>query len=279
MESKKNHLPENYLDNEFQSYEDIEIKNNLQINTNFAKFGKNDELNCILSEKNDILSDSKENIHNKDIKAVSNSIDFNNKLVDIVDIVESNDKLNINHTASLKKGLFISKKSRNYLFVLLIFTSIFVNLDHGTIPAATEELEKSLNIDKTTIGTFGSLVFIGTAAGALYYIFLVNKINRKLNLAISFFLSGVLLCLFTFVKNVPFLFFNRLVVGFFQSMVSIYIPIWIDQYSPSNRKTFYMAVFQLSSPFGLICGYILTSLIKDKHSVSIYLILTLYIFI
>lgn len=256
------------LDKVNPSLEEKELNYNSPINTNSGSAGKEDVIINMESPKFDFYKESTNG--NKSDRININCSDNNDK--EVVDNPKLEIKLNSpkkEKTYHNKKGIFITKKSRVWLFVLLVFTSIFVNLDHGTIPAATEELERSLDIDKTAIGTFGSLVFIGTAAGAVYYIFFVNKINRKINIALSFFLSGVFLCLFTVVKNVPFLFINRLVVGFFQSMVSIYIPIWIDQYSPTSMKTLFMAIFQLSSPFGLITGYILTSLIKDKHSVSL----------
>jgi hypothetical protein len=176
-------------------------------------------------------------------------------------------------TGYLKKISYkvkINRKKRVLLFWVLMITSLFLNTDHGTIPAAIEEIEKDLKIDKTLVGTFGSLVYMGTAVGAMFLSFFINKINRKYMVAISFCLSGILIFSFTLAKSLWFLFVNRFLVGFSQSLISIYIPVWIDQYSPIKFKTIFMAVFNISSAVGVMLGYLLTMLIKNKYNVRIY---------
>jgi hypothetical protein len=163
----------------------------------------------------------------------------------------------------------ISRSKRYCVYWVLIVTSILLNTDHGTIPAAIEEIKSSLKIEETEVGIFGSLVYAGTATGALFLSFFINKLNRRIMIGISFFFSGILLFSFTLVSNLEFLFTNRFLVGFSQSLISIYIPVWIDQYTPTNYKTIFIAMFQLSSLTGLIIGYITTTLVKKKYDVSV----------
>ncbi len=42
----------------------------------------------------------------------------------------------------------------------------------------------------------------------------------------------------------------------------IYSPIWVDQFSPRNVKTVFMAVQQVASPLGVVLGYALTYIVK-----------------
>lgn len=57
--------------------------------------------------------------------------------------------------------------SKGQLFAILLIASLFVNLDHGVIPACTSDLKKELNVDDLFIGILGSLVFAGLMAGSL----------------------------------------------------------------------------------------------------------------
>ena len=180
--------------------------------------------------------------------------------------IESNTDTNKDTNSSLANSekihnprkVALSKKSRYLLFSLLMITSLFVNIDHGAIPAATDNIKNDNNLTDTQLGTLGSLVYLGTAAGALFLSFVYNIINRKYILMVGFLLSGVWVYSFTVWKNYLFLSINRFLTGFFQSLVSVYLPIWIDQYSPDSTSTILMSLFQLSSPIGLILGYIIT---------------------
>ena len=162
----------------------------------------------------------------------------------------------------------LSRVKRIVLFWILIVTSLLLNTDHGTIPAAIEEIQKDLDLNKKQVGTFGSSVYIGTAVGALFLSFFINKMNRRYMVAISFFFSGVLIFVFTYISDYWLLFINRFFVGFSQSLISIYIPVWIDQFINTNKKTIFMAIFQLSSLIGILIGYILTVIVKDSYKVS-----------
>ena len=164
--------------------------------------------------------------------------------------------------------IHITRNKRYCLYWVLIMSSVFLNTDHGTIPAAIAEIQESLGISKTELGSFGSAVYVGTATGALFLSFTINKLNRRLMIGVSYFCSGVLLLSFTFITNVYGLFLNRMMVGFCQSLVSIYIPVWVDQYIPNKYKTVLMAVFQLSSLLGIVIGYCLTFAVKQKYDVN-----------
>ena len=42
-------------------------------------------------------------------------------------------------------------------------------MDHGSIPAATEEIREYLDIDKATVGLYGSLAFFGGLIGKICF--------------------------------------------------------------------------------------------------------------
>ena len=77
---------------------------------------------------------------------------------------DSNIKLNL----SKNPNFSISKSERYYVFFLLIISNVFIQMDHGSIPASTWNLYQIFNSNQE-IGLFGSLVFIGNLLGSLIY--------------------------------------------------------------------------------------------------------------
>ena len=86
----------------------------------------------------------------------------------------------------IKKELTLPRLVRYTIFVLYIFLNILMNVDHGTVPAATNEIKTDLVINDEILGLFGSLVFVGTIIGSLLTLTLINFFNRKYLLIIFF---------------------------------------------------------------------------------------------
>jgi len=141
-------------------------------------------------------------------------------------------------------------------------------MDHGTIPASSNEIKQDFNINETELGSFGSLVYMGKLLGALILSKVIDIVNRKLLLL--FTLLFICLLTFSFISfyNIWFLLFNRILIGFGQVFITVYFPVWIDQYGHKEWKTAMMSVFNLTSPLGVMFGYILTMIVKEDFSVS-----------
>lgn len=141
-------------------------------------------------------------------------------------------------------------------------------MDHGTIPAASNEIKHELGINETALGTFGSLVYFGNLVGAVFLIRLIDVLDRKMLLLVAVLTNALMIYLFTMVNNLIFLYINRIMVGIMQSYVTIYFPVWIDQFGPKNWKTLMLTVFNITSPLGVILGYVLTMSVKQTLNVS-----------
>lgn len=162
--------------------------------------------------------------------------------------------------------LCTSKRLR--LFFILSTLNMLINMDHGTIPAASNEIKRELNINETALGTFGSLVYFGNLVGALFLIRMIDVLDRKILLIFAVLTNAIMIYLFTQISNLWFLFFNRIMVGVMQSYVTIYFPVWVDQFGPKAWKTLMLTVFNITSPLGVIFGYVLTMTIKSSFNVS-----------
>ena len=158
----------------------------------------------------------------------------------------------------------LSTKGRNFVFILYLISNILISMDHGSIPASVNELRQITSYDQS-IGLFGSLVYFGSILGSLISFSLINTFDIKLLILIS--LLGNSICLFTFVviENIPFLFFNRVLVGILQSFITIYMPVWCNQFGLQSNRNFMIALIQLVSPLGIFFGYFIASVsINDQ---------------
>lgn len=192
-------------------------------------------------------------------------MDNGNQARDIqIEIPNKSPKIELNESL----GIPLDRKTRFLLFFLLTGTNILINMDHGTIPAASNEIKSDLNITDTTLGTFGSLVYLGSFVGALVLMKLIDIINRKILVVASVIINAALIFSFTQVKFIIFLFANRILVGIMQAVVTVYYPVWVDQFGPRPWKTVMISIFNVTSPLGVVMGYILTMIIKRHYDVG-----------
>jgi len=127
------------------------------IDNNISKSNTNTNTKSNITETTD---NNKENI-NYDIEVPEVSIDMHD-----------NDK---------QRVYFIGRNKRIWVFILIITINVMANSDHGTLPAATIEIQKDVNISHANLGLLGTLVFTGNLIGNfLYYcrFFNSNSFNQ-----------------------------------------------------------------------------------------------------
>ena len=175
----------------------------------------------------------------------------------------SNSSTNSN-TPITSPGIELSMKTRMIVYALFLISNILNSMDHGSIPASTLQLRQLTSHDQS-IGLFGSLVYVGNIIGSLFLFAYINNYNRKHLLLISLLLNSVCLYLFVLTTNLPLLFLNRIVVGIFQSYITIYVPVWCNQYGELSKRTFMIAFVQFGSPIGIFLGYLIASVAIEKN--------------
>ena len=155
----------------------------------------------------------------------------------------------------LKKNLFpISKKIRYYIYILELFC--LFNLDQGGISASTKEIKSYFNMTDRELGSFGGISFLGTTLGGIFSLSIINKVNRRYLILI--FLTNIIISLYfpTIISSKILLILCRILTGFSQSFMSIYLPVWVDQYGIYNKKSIMMSIISVPSAFGYLLGYI-----------------------
>lgn len=161
------------------------------------------------------------------------------------------------------KNFSLSKNIRWFVYSLFLIANILISLDHGSIPASTQQLRTFVHSDQA-IGLFGSFVFVGNIIGSIISFYIINIINRKTILVISLFLLSICLTTFVLFTNILFLFLNRILVGVFQSYVTIYLPVWCNQFGIIDKKSLMITFGQVVVPIGVFLGYLMAAVFIQK---------------
>jgi hypothetical protein len=76
-----------------------------------------------------------------------------------------NSKSKVKQDNIKSKDVYLPRSVRWFLFVVFVILGLLMNIDHGTFPAATDEIRQDLEINDEKMGVFGSLVFFGNTLG------------------------------------------------------------------------------------------------------------------
>ena len=89
-----------------------------------------------------------------------------------------------------------------------------------------------------------------------------NKIPYKSLLIYSYIGNGLSLVLFSYSHEYYVQCIARFACGFFQTFHTVYMPLYVDTFSKESCKSVDMSMMLLSSPIGVILGYILSALVN-----------------
>lgn len=143
----------------------------------------------------------------------------------------------------------------------LFFCNLLVQVDHGILPAAAVTIEKKLDLNTVEYGALGSIVYLGLTIGSVIAPMVFQWNKNKLVLTVIMSINGGLLLIFTLAKNYYYiLFITRMLIGFCQVFVCIYMPVWIDTFGNEKQKSAWMTVYLLASPLGIVFGYAMTAI-------------------
>lgn len=166
----------------------------------------------------------------------------------------------------LKEPITISRRIRWIIFFILISISVSTCLDQGTLSSTTSELSRDLKLNDRQLGGLGGMIFFGTAIGCVISFTLINKFNRKYLLLATVSLDALSLFFVTQTKNLIVLYTCRIISGLSTSFLSIYIPVWSDQFGIHNKKSLMMSIIHIFSSFGYIIGYLLGMMIGWENT-------------
>ena len=167
-------------------------------------------------------------------------------------IIEEKEKEDLN----IPIKITLSRKIRWFLFSILIYLTLVMELDQGILSSSTDALAKDIDLNSNELGGLGSMVFLGKSLGCLLFFTLINQLNRKYMLLINTVFLIFSLILTTQTKKLMLLYISRIIAGLTQSYLSIYLPVWTDQFGIHKHKSMMMACNHLASSLGSLFGYV-----------------------
>ena len=147
----------------------------------------------------------------------------------------------------------ISRKMRCIVFTILNIVFILMSLDQGIISSTTNSFK---DLSELELGGLGSIIFLGIAIGCVFSFTLINKFNRKYLLLATMCFDALSLFLTTQTTKIALLYLCRVIAGFTQSFLSIYIPVWSDQFGIHKYKSIWLSIIHISSALGYLFGFV-----------------------
>ena len=178
----------------------------------------------------------------------------------------------------LKKNLFTINRNIRYCIYVMEILCLF-NFDQGALSASTKEIKTSFKMTDRELGSFGGISFLGTTLGGIFSLSLINKINRRYLILFLLILSIISLFIPTIITSKILFIFCRILTGFSQSFMSIYLPVWVDQFGVYNKKSIMMSLIPIPSGFGYLLGnaFVVYSSWKTTFRINVLLCSCLFV--
>ena len=118
-----------------------------------------------------------------------------------------------------------------------------------------------MNITLEQIAYLGSLVYIGICIATLIASYVFHKLSANWVIGVMVILNGISCNCFILTEDIKLLYGIRIFMGFTQAFVVIHGPVWVNEYSPSESNSRWLAMLHGAVVIGIISGYIMTALI------------------
>ena len=159
----------------------------------------------------------------------------------------------------------LSRHYRLFMFFIMISIEGVMNIANGLLSSATKEVKKSLKMNDAKFGSFGTANSFGRILSSTLFGMLNQKISRKWTTTLGIGFHTIFLLCFHITDNANILIFVRGLHGFTQMPPSIYVPVWIAQYSLRSFRTVQLTAVQLSQTIGKCIGYLLNMYFGLDH--------------
>ncbi len=178
-----------------------------------------------------------------------------------------------------KRKINLSRCYRVFPFWIMLSSEGAMNISSGLLSSATKEIKKSLNMNDSKFGMFGTANGLGRVIGSLMFGLLNLKVSRKWMQTLNVGLHALFLLPFKFTNNGIILIFMRGLTGLTQMTPSIYLCVWIDQYGIGSFKTIQITAVQLCQTSGKCIGYLINIHYGLDHWYEGFVVEAIYLFI
>lgn len=106
----------------------------------------------------------------------------------------------------------------------------------------------------------GSIVYFGLCVSSLLVSLIFHKFSASWVLGLNMIANAVACFIFSVSSNHLVLYLMRFTLGFTQAFCVIYGPVWINEFSPRESNTQWMAIQNSFAVIGVMIGYIFGAL-------------------
>ena len=201
------------------------------------------------NDNNNANDDNQSNNNIYEIKKNDSKIQIGNK---IFNLTEQDDDIPSFH--------------RTCIFIFFLLSNLFLNYDSGVIPASLIEITKEINFNYSEQALICSLLYLGLSFSSLFVSLIFTKFGPSKVCSIILLLNCLSCFIFSLSSNKYVLFSMRFMMGATEAFVSIYGPVWVNNYAPSEYSTTWMGLLHSCTVLGVVFGYVVTSIIINFFS-------------
>jgi MFS family permease len=145
------------------------------------------------------------------------------------------------------------------LFKFMCMMTLVTSCQTGAVPSMLTTIEEEFDMDYVQQGLLGCVVYFALTLSCPCASFFLHRFHARWVLMVSliFFLVFVLLFALTPTGHSYVLIGCMGGIGFCQAYIMVFSPVWLDEFSPPDKKTGWMALLQSMTPLGVMTGYAL----------------------
>lgn len=164
------------------------------------------------------------------------------------------------------KSVYRRKDEASYLFKYFLIANFLQYLEAGAVPALLLSLSDDFDMGHGQQGLLGGIVYIALSFGGPFAGYLLRSYDHRRVIGTAVLMNN----LFTFLwalTPVKYSFSKglfivlRFMMGCAQCFLCVFLPLWINEFAPNDKRTSWMGYLQASVPLGVMCGYIIASVV------------------
>ena len=164
-----------------------------------------------------------------------------------------------------KSKIYLSRYVRMLLFFLLLIFSVIIDLDSGIIVSSYKSFTQDLNMSDLQYGSLNSITTIGKIIALLIFMVIINKNHRKFIIVTTSFFHGIYFFGFFLNDNYYYIAALKFFASFCKVFITVYIPVWIDQFGIKKYKTLLLTIVFMVTSYGRIVGAWIGTVIFDNE--------------
>jgi sugar phosphate permease len=153
------------------------------------------------------------------------------------------------------------RKRHDRVFIFLLVSQFLINCDYGILAAALVHIRSSMQMSWLGVGSLSSIIYFALSLTTVPIGFVMQRWPGSVQrlLVVSMVGNGACSVLASFAPTAGALTTLLALDGAFQALPAVYLPVWVNQFAPSDASTSWMGYLQNAAQLGTIAGYAATA--------------------